>query len=1736
SRTSKKKTLPNGPVPAENSESPSKSVDGDYSLDYNAGSKNKQTEYATTFEDFLGIQNVEESPDQEKPEQALTELEKFGLEQSQKALPVQDNITGQPDQKRIEFLSDPGSFWNEKHYFHAENVDPKVLEIGRKKDLTEEDQEFLQSQLVSPGFYEVGPNENAAGFYLSRHAKREEQKLEALRTRTENKVEEISQTFQELNTQFEQETDPAKREELVNSFARQKQNYEALVEDYQTKALLASKRIQSLQSDANGEYAHSVETFFRAAGDEINKTPQYLASAGSTLLYLIGEGVKLAPHLGQPGSLGVYMATGVPHAETEKWSKALERIGDDLYQASLEGSRTNYKSDRIVNQDTAKTLGTATGQMVSIVAAGYLTGGTGALAMGFGMGADEMYQSAKSQGIDDKDARLLGAATGLIYAGLEKFGADQVTKKLLGTELKSQVIDYLIKKGVFEIAEDRLKAEAIKTGIREFVPSGILAKELAKRGKEFMVETGKAGLIEGVTEGLQSIAFDGIQNTYNLLEGEKRLNAPSMFSPEMWQKAYENAKSGLMAGAFLGGTVNLGQLSATSRDGYHLAMDFATDDQSFQLLSSEIQKREDLSQEQKIDLQDKISTMRETAITIPENIPEARRQQIFSLLYQKKQLQRTVEGKDDVFVKDVEEKTKELDDQIKKLLAPDYALEPEDTQLMEALNQVKGDPSAGGEYMAVRNRLEDIDHKLNSGFYQGRKERLLKRERTRLKLLEAELKSQFRIPMKTVPDRQRTSRGKVYTGENIQNLKTGSRKTNRLIKDVLQIVPGMNIEVFDSPSEMQLALSEIKGEYWDNSEGYIPETNTLFVTKGSEGGEQLYNELAGHLLTRLENQDQDHFQELLKQADEFKMKDPLFEEDKAKAEGYFQWATEQHGKVTDGQLENPQEVAGAAFTALVSDRLSGRLKQTKGWKSTIQDMARSLGISSLFDRLNEQGKSLEDLEVREYTSLGDLIHSIQTTLRNSDPEIPLGRSKKSLNEANTENLSPSYPRLTPLPELVSDPLREDYQKVEAINMQRQQKLKDIYKSQKLGLNKRTRIQFEQAFTNRAALFNQNLKEISKGATRKVKELAEDVVTMRDLAAGSQGRAEQFTSKAFQELWGVSLNPLRPKLDNGLTPESYRTLNDMISHVRNVEISLKAQEVLNEVEPEIESLQTQIRQTRTQLETLENSGINLSAKNQKALQQLRGRLKKDKSELKELQERRDKYADLEYEGGLLPDQSQAWLDYMQLQKPEYFKDLMGRANKYFDYQKQLVEELHKEGLLNDAQAQELHRFKYSPRFYIDHLFDDELKGEIAGQQGKIAGSNGVRGLKGGSEKLLYNDSEWLLSNAAKSTFKRIAVNRASKAIYDLASEHSDNGIFKIVEPIGKDRYGTLQYPEESSTGHEIVPLYRDGQKYAVEMPIEMANQLRDKKKGITDDYLTNAIQIVGGVKVLKAMATGYNPLFAAANFARDVGFSLFFTDHYSSHLPLAAIQLMSDIGKNIGARTMQRPNYSKAVEEGILMNFLTTQGMVKAGKGQSKTVKSYWNEVGKMISYLGESSELVMRLALRDRSIKNQTKALQKELQSRGENRELNDQEQKAIQFRATHEARNFIDFNQGGHVSKSLDNFLPYFNAAIQGTRSGIKHAKKNPSAFIWKQAQLGILTMLLYEWNKNQIPDLEDRIHPKIREKNFIIATPWKDENGEYRYFTIPKSHELAPLTTLYEDLYRAGTDEAKMLEVWNN
>jgi hypothetical protein len=62
-------------------------------------------------------------------------------------------------------------------------------------------------------------------------------------------------------------------------------------------------------------------------------------------------------------------------------------------------------------------------------------------------------------------------------------------------------------------------------------------------------------------------------------------------------------------------------------------------------------------------------------------------------------------------------------------------------------------------------------------------------------------------------------------------------------------------------------------------------------------------------------------------------------------------------------------------------------------------------------------------------------------------------------------------------------------------------------------------------------------------------------------------------------------------------------------------------------------------------------------------------------------------------------------------------------------------------------------------------------------------------------------------------------------------------------------------------------------------------------------LANFIGWASGTKMLKAMATGYNPEFAITNMLRDIPYMWVTTTEYSPHLPKFALQLGRDLDFN-----------------------------------------------------------------------------------------------------------------------------------------------------------------------------------------------------------------------------------------------
>ena len=170
-----------------------------------------------------------------------------------------------------------------------------------------------------------------------------------------------------------------------------------------------------------------------------------------------------------------------------------------------------------------------------------------------------------------------------------------------------------------------------------------------------------------------------------------------------------------------------------------------------------------------------------------------------------------------------------------------------------------------------------------------------------------------------------------------------------------------------------------------------------------------------------------------------------------------------------------------------------------------------------------------------------------------------------------------------------------------------------------------------------------------------------------------------------------------------------------------------------------------------------------------------------------------------------------------------------------------------------------------------------------------------------------------------------------------------------------------------------------------------------------------------------------------------------------------------------------------------------------------------------MSYLGESSEIAFRLAVYNKSKENQLK----KFKGTPTKEQMED-----IMFEAAREARETIDFSQGGSAIKSLDKALPYLNAATQGFRKASDYAQKNPAGFALSMVQLAAfsgglasLSMLLLLGGSDDEEEVERALNSisDYEKANYhIIFTGNKDENGEHSYVRIKK----LPTTEIFANL----------------
>jgi hypothetical protein len=451
-------------------------------------------------------------------------------------------------------------------------------------------------------------------------------------------------------------------------------------------------------------------------------------------------------------------------------------------------------------------------------------------------------------------------------------------------------------------------------------------------------------------------------------------------------------------------------------------------------------------------------------------------------------------------------------------------------------------------------------------------------------------------------------------------------------------------------------------------------------------------------------------------------------------------------------------------------------------------------------------------------------------------------------------------------------------------------------------------------------------------------------------------------------------------------------------------------------------------------------------------------------------------------GVTAEGSQRWLDnFRETASPETVAAVEAAAQTYWDTMRSQLDSLRDAGLVSQEAYDSLvanHR-NYSPRLFVDFIDP-----QTVGAKGSRQHDSGIKALDEGSERAMATDPAFLLAHVVSRTQNRIFRNRANQELLNFAQANPDQALARVL-PEGV----------QPRNNEQVVDVFVDGQKQQVAMPTKMAEQWNGLPPALSRDVAT-MLSWGSGAKPLKFLATGANPEFAFSNLARDIAFAWFNSGQYSNFMPKAAIQMVADyagIGKDA---VLRRGAYNDYIKEGGGMDFLTTQGRptgattdispTKFGKLR-RTVAAGLRPAVDILAYLGETSEVATRLAVRNRALKNGLSPTE-----------------------ATHAARSMLDFSQGGRASKVLDQFVPYFNAAIQGTRGTVRAFKTDPVGSSFKASQLAVLGAALAAAARAYDDEAWDSISDREKATKWIIplgvAKSDKEGNKRHMYLSIPK------------------------------
>ena len=472
-------------------------------------------------------------------------------------------------------------------------------------------------------------------------------------------------------------------------------------------------------------------------------------------------------------------------------------------------------------------------------------------------------------------------------------------------------------------------------------------------------------------------------------------------------------------------------------------------------------------------------------------------------------------------------------------------------------------------------------------------------------------------------------------------------------------------------------------------------------------------------------------------------------------------------------------------------------------------------------------------------------------------------------------------------------------------------------------------------------------------------------------------------------------------------------------------------------------------------------------------------------------------------GKVPDKTITWRETVKQRyklSDEKLADLSRRAEAYFEWMKKPLKDMLDAELISAEEFEALASHNYR-RIKLVDLIDKRYQAKV-GRRKRTVYDSGVEALaKGRTTDIYESSSEIMALEVFNRAYGRIMNNEANKILLDLSRKDPEN-------PFVRSKEGKQKIP----SGWNRLFVYEGGQRKAIYLSPEMSKEWVINSPE-TSYRFSQFLRYSSGSPVLRTFATGINWGFALANLPRDVMHTWFtarrFEDGkwkhvYSPHAPIAGLQMVRDQLAVFEDAALRKGRYEDYINEGGGMEFMVHQGRILQ---RGRHLEGNIDKIQNFLGYFGETSEVMTRLAIRERAIK------------RG-----------ATPEEATFVARDYMDFGQGGGIAKALDNAVPYLNASIQGTRGLFRSMKENPIVSTYKLTQFAALTTGIYIAMKSRAPETEKNLRGSIDMTNNLVIPlgdefGFLDEQGQmrYPYIKIP----LDPSQRFFKKFFEASTDK---------